>query len=339
MESKEKTPRSWYPEVLVVSGGGLKGLAYVGALTALRDKGVDLQKIKVLCGSSVGALITTGLAVGYTLEELRNEMNDFGDMLPDAIPAIFENIEKKQKLLPLIFDKFSISDGVLWDNRLGSLISKKGFDPNKLTFKRLRKRTKKDLVISGSNITTGQPEYFSYRDTPKMLVIDAVRISSRIPIALPVIRKERSLLVDGDLFDAFPIQGAKKKIRKKARNGDMIGLVLTPQDKSHRVDNFLDYFYRIITGMMIRYNRLTFREYENYLIKLHGGPPGAGLKMTAEDRSYLYNHGYRSGVTYLERRGMPTPTRYDEPQKRSSEDPDQRGKEEQEGHHAEEPPG
>lgn len=326
---------NWKPEVLVMTGGGLKGIGIIGALTALRDKGVKLSDIKVVCGSSVGGIIATCIILGYKMEVLRCELEKAGDMIPDAIPALFKK-ERHYKIIPLLLERFSISDGKIWDEEMKSIFTNKGYDPMRLTFRKLRKLFKKDLVLSGSNITTGMPEYFSYRHTPNMLVYDAVRITSRIPFILPVIRRNNSVVVDGDLFDAFPIKGAKKKIIKKANKGDMIGFAITPADKSYQINTISDYFTQLLMGLSIRHNRMCYESYSKYLIYIHGDR-ATGINISKSDRSDLYTQGYNAGVKYLERRGLPiTPYQTDEQQKKLSEDLVQIDKEEHLDRHEEE---
>ena len=61
------------PNILVISGGGPRGIAFVGALTELENKTTfDSSKIKILAGSSIGGIICFALCVGYTLLEMKN---------------------------------------------------------------------------------------------------------------------------------------------------------------------------------------------------------------------------------------------------------------------------
>jgi NTE family protein len=55
---------------LALAGGGLKGLAYVGAIKALRELNV---KIDYLSGASSGSIFTTFYAVGLTPEEIQEK--------------------------------------------------------------------------------------------------------------------------------------------------------------------------------------------------------------------------------------------------------------------------
>ncbi len=60
---------------LILQGGGIKGLAYIGALRCLENNG---YKIKNIAGSSVGAIIGSLIIAGYNsyeLEEIINNLN------------------------------------------------------------------------------------------------------------------------------------------------------------------------------------------------------------------------------------------------------------------------
>lgn len=54
---------------LILSGGGAKGFAYTGVVSALEDRGV-LKNIKRVAGASAGALIGLPVALGYSASEV-----------------------------------------------------------------------------------------------------------------------------------------------------------------------------------------------------------------------------------------------------------------------------
>ena len=52
---------------IVLSGGGLKGLAIIGFMKALKEYNMKPQAIS---GASIGAIIGTMMSIGYTYQEL-----------------------------------------------------------------------------------------------------------------------------------------------------------------------------------------------------------------------------------------------------------------------------
>ena len=53
---------------VIFGGGAIRGIAYIGAVNALKEYGVE---IGTLAGSSVGAVFAGLLAVGYDNDELK----------------------------------------------------------------------------------------------------------------------------------------------------------------------------------------------------------------------------------------------------------------------------
>jgi predicted acylesterase/phospholipase RssA len=64
---------------VVFEGGGAKGSAFVGALTALKDAGHTTRR---LIGTSAGAITACLLSVGYTPEEMLAAVNEKLDGKP-----------------------------------------------------------------------------------------------------------------------------------------------------------------------------------------------------------------------------------------------------------------
>ena len=56
---------------LVFEGGGVKGIAYVGALEVLDKEGI-LKDIKRVAGTSAGALVAVLIGLGYSAKELKD---------------------------------------------------------------------------------------------------------------------------------------------------------------------------------------------------------------------------------------------------------------------------
>lgn len=66
---KDRKGEYWKPEVLVLQGGGAKGMSYAGVIEAMEDSGY-LKGIKMVAGTSAGALIGLPVAMGYKAEEI-----------------------------------------------------------------------------------------------------------------------------------------------------------------------------------------------------------------------------------------------------------------------------
>ena len=63
---------------VALAGGGLKGLAHIGALAALEELGI---KIDYLSGTSSGSIFASFYAMGYTTEEIKSKTMEHYKML------------------------------------------------------------------------------------------------------------------------------------------------------------------------------------------------------------------------------------------------------------------
>ena len=79
--------------ILILSGGGIKGLATLGALKYLFDNEI-LVKPEIICGTSVGAGIGFLLILGYTPQDIYNLFYsiDLSQLLNNDFTSIFDDI-------------------------------------------------------------------------------------------------------------------------------------------------------------------------------------------------------------------------------------------------------
>lgn len=79
---------------LVFEGGGVRGIAYVGAMEVLAKKGI-LSNIQRVGGTSVGAINATLVALGFSNAEQRDILwkLDFKNFLDDSW-GVFRNTER-----------------------------------------------------------------------------------------------------------------------------------------------------------------------------------------------------------------------------------------------------
>ena len=77
---------------LVFEGGGVKGVAYVGALEKLEERNI-LSEIERVGGTSAGAITALLVGLNYSPEEIRDKMLglDFSHFL-DSCDLSVENV-------------------------------------------------------------------------------------------------------------------------------------------------------------------------------------------------------------------------------------------------------
>lgn len=178
---------------LVLSGGGVKGFATLGSLHYLVKKHIlNLNKIRVFAGSSVGAIISLLLVCGYTPKELfkalyRVNMSQLLDL----------DIDK-------LFTHYGFDTGVKLVTLIKDLMKIKSIDPS-ITFIRLYNLTKQKLIVTATSLNKRTVKYFDYIKTPNYCVIDVIRASFGIPVMLTTVKDGEEHFVDGGLLDNFPI--------------------------------------------------------------------------------------------------------------------------------------
>ena len=184
---------------LVFEGGGVKGIAYVGALEELQRLEV-LQRITRVGGTSAGAIMAVLFGFGYNIDEIRAILWDLDfRAFVDPSPRWVLNLCR-------IFRRYGWCKGKAIEQWLATLALNKSLPPD-LTFWQLAETEGPALYIVGTNLSTRLAEVFSAERTPGMTVVDAVRRSMSIPLYFASVRNTcGDVFVDGGVFDNYPIK-------------------------------------------------------------------------------------------------------------------------------------
>ncbi len=184
---------------LVFEGGGVKGIAYVGAMDELDKRGI-LKHIKRVGGTSAGAINATLFALGLSNEEtkealMRLEFRKFKDddngILRDALRLL---------------RKFGWYKGDFFENWIAGYIADKLGDAT-ATFADLQKSRHIELYVYSTNLSTNFGEIYSPEDTPDEPIAKAVRKSMSIPLFFQAVRDARDdVLVDGGVLNNYPVK-------------------------------------------------------------------------------------------------------------------------------------
>lgn len=229
----------------VFEGGGVKGIALVGALSAAEEAGVE--RWTNVAGTSAGAIVSCLVAVGYTAEKLHEIMaplryRDFTDYgWPGRLRGLLWNQFRMRGLAPGLFFKQWLAEQIA-----RSPLAKETGE-SELRFKHLvrtdlpagltddeQRRARYRLQVIASDVTGGRMLLlpndiagFSLvrGGTPiepdGLLLVDAVRMSMSYPyLFAPVAlwQNERPyFVVDGGLLSNFPIWLFDTQSRPPAR--------------------------------------------------------------------------------------------------------------------------
>ena len=184
---------------LVFEGGGVKGIAYVGAMQVLQERGI-LPNIQRVGGTSAGAINAALFALGFSTDEVRKILHQlkFKNFLDDSW-GVIRDAER-------LIHRFGWYKGEFFHEWMCRHIKKKLGDGN-ATFRHLKEAGRPDLYVYGTNLSTTYGEVFSVEHTPNMRIADAVRISMSIPLFFTAVRNARNdVYVDGGVLNNYPIK-------------------------------------------------------------------------------------------------------------------------------------
>jgi len=184
---------------LVLSGGSVKGLAYIGALKFLEEKGL-IKNVHNFIGASCGSLVCFLYAMHLSLDEII-----------DSCYTLMRNYENRVVDPECIFDinqTLGLDDGSFFVSWLSDCLYMK-YGIRDISFIEFAKKTGNNLVICVSNLSKCRPEYFCVDRTPDVSVLTAIQASISIPLIFMPVRIGEDLFVDAGVFNNFPIDFIK----------------------------------------------------------------------------------------------------------------------------------
>jgi len=180
---------------LVISGGGNKGFLFLGVIKLLSQYNI-LNKIKYFYGTSIGGIIITCIILGWSIEEIINFTIKF---------PLNKMIDYKY---------FFSNNGLISKNKyetlLKKIISYKSFDEN-ITLLELFNKNNKELNLFTYNIKNNSTICLNYINTPNIKLVDALYMTTAIPILFPLCNIDNNTYIDGGILDNFPLKFIKEE--------------------------------------------------------------------------------------------------------------------------------
>ncbi|NBU05304.1 MAG: hypothetical protein EBT39_03005 [Sphingobacteriia bacterium] len=175
---------------LVLSGGGVRGLYYLGFMKFYSDR---LGEFQNLVGTSIGSFFAAAIAIGYKSEELR----------PHVINIIDYTKVKNIQLFGFL-SNLGLDDATNLEHYIKKMIRDK-IGRKDITFLQIYKEFGKTIVIPVVCIQTKQVLYLSKDTFPHLKVWKAIRMSMSVPFLFkPYVYRGRSY-VDGGIKHNFAI--------------------------------------------------------------------------------------------------------------------------------------
>lgn len=203
---------------LVLSGGGMHGVMFVGALRYMYLENLH-KNITHIAATSIGSYLGLLIAFKFTIEEIEEVMY-----------ACFENrdfsfIPRKNYLKLFTELGLCTTNHIIQDMK--KVFSKKYGECGDITFRDLAKRFGINMYISTTNICNCENKIFSIDDTPDVSVFDACEASMSIPFLYKPVLIDGVYYYDGGLSNNFPI-----KVFADVPKDNVIGMILNRDNRA-----------------------------------------------------------------------------------------------------------
>ncbi|MBW8242351.1 patatin-like phospholipase family protein [Muricauda oceani] len=200
----QNSPENRPPKVgLVLSGGGAKGLAHIGALKKIEEAGV---KIDYIGGTSMGAIVGALYASGYTSQQLDSifRSTDFTNLIQDNVPrsakTFYEKEDSERYALTLPFENFKVSfpQAISGGQNIYNLLVQLLFhvkdveDFSKLPI---------PFLCMATNVETGEEVLLNKGYLPEAIVA-----SGTFPSLFEPAEIDGQILIDGGVVNNYPIE-------------------------------------------------------------------------------------------------------------------------------------
>ena len=210
---------------LVLSGGGAKGLAHIGALKVIEEAGV---KIDYVGGTSMGAIVGALYASGYSARELDSifKTTNFTSLIQDNVPrsakTFYEKDDSERYALSLPFTNFNVSfpEALSGGQNIYSELVRLLFHVKDVEdFNDL----KIPFLCIATNVETGQEVLLNSGYLP-----EAIMASGTFPSLFEPAEIDNEILIDGGVVNNYPID------RVRAMGADLIIGVDVQHDLAER---------------------------------------------------------------------------------------------------------
>ena len=215
---------------IVMSGGGMKGFALLGAIQYMIDNKL-IGDVKYYSGTSIGAVICYFLAIGYSPIEM-------------VVYIITNNVfdKKDHKGIDSILNGEGIYDFSIYSSHFKKMsIDKIGYIP---TFKDLYEKMGITLFTCTYNITKKKKEYISFYTYPDMNCIDAITVSSSLPFIFNDCIYKDEYFIDGGFVDNCPFYPIVTSVNCKSLR---IIIFNTQTDISNEYTKLIDKIFMLLT--------------------------------------------------------------------------------------------
>lgn len=267
---------------IVFSGGGIKGISFIGCLHSLNEY-QNLNLIESVTGCSIGSFIGLLFILGYTPKEMYDIMIEFD----------FTTLQEIE--ISKLFNQFGIDSGYNFVKLIKELIELKlGKDKSDITLLELNKITNKHLKIVTTCLNTRKSEYFDHITEPNLKVYDAIRMSISIPIFYTAPKYKNKIYTDGGILNNYPIN------LFDPNDPYVIGFNIKQKQLEHYdVETFESFILNSIYCVIQELDNYKTSNHKLQTVYLDSGISIIDFDISLENKKKLYRIGLESTKEYL----------------------------------------
>jgi len=322
---------------LALEGGGIRGLAYPGAIQVLEQRGI-IKDIENVAGTSAGAITALMMGLGYTGFEIDSILQTLKIQRFNDGKNIFGKIYR-------VKNEYGIFKGEKFERWISALIKQKTGNPD-LTFMQLHQLAThndkfKNVYCVGTNITQQQLQIFSWKHTPDMQIKTAIHISMCIPVYFKPVAVDSNwkqisikkaignydLYVDGGMLCNYPVNmfdtcvnGGNPLLCEDVKyNYQTLGLKLESSEQidhynkdntdivPHKITSVNEYIMALINLMTESLNRKTAglkNETGRTIYISYNDIFGKPRKVSAATRKMLFDNGVAAANRFFDNKSQ-----------------------------------
>lgn len=275
---------------LCLAGGGIKGVAHIGVLKALKEKKIDIDYIG---GTSSGSIVATLYAAGFNPDEIYNIFKKYCKQI-----KYVDLINILKLIAGLIFTRKIVINGLNSGKVLEKLVNKMCEEKEIYTISDI----KKSLVVPTINMNSGEVVCFTscnirntYSDKTKFVqdvsIGKAVRASCSYPVVFSPCKYKNMELIDGGIRENVPW-----KELKLLGAENILSVIFESQKDESCCENFIE-----VAGRSID---LLCRELSQY--EMQGADMILSIKtkkvglLDISQLDYLYDLGYKQAREFID---------------------------------------
>jgi NTE family protein len=292
---------------LAIKGGGVRGIAFVGALKEL-DAAEIFSGIERVSGTSAGAMLAAMISAGYNVEEIEKLMQSIN----------FKKFEESFNPLAVVTHYGMHSgDYILGFTKDFLDRSPRGLNEDS-TFADFKKAGCKDLYVFATDLNALSVAEFSFDKTPDVKVAEAVRASMSIPLyfkawQFPDKNPNDHIYVDGGTVFNYPLSFFDDNRFTKAEvNDESLGLFLQSKTRTEAQFGFdhLLHYTRHLFEVLLNSQDVDFDEdhvlYSRSVIIDDLGILSTDFHLSEDDMTNLMNSGSKATIAYLKQKTVPS---------------------------------